>query len=346
MTRRFSMFVKLSPGGFKFQVQRVNDGAVAHRLPGAWQSSDIFLGACSADGDGVQLALGVARQIRALGKYWRSRPLVFSLVPRCRGCADRQRRSGSRAAPPTLVLGHLFAPIVGQRFPQWGRHVPEFLREALVGTPGIRPAHPGQQTRRVVRSTKVPTADRLRAPLMRSPSQWPGTVRVVTSAGRSAIGVMLGIWPRRSSLRPRPTGLAGLTQGGQQFAPQRPPRQHVQPHVDGFGREVFPHVVRIRASEASGNLLGRAALVRCVLTYCHSQGSRSFLGAPWLTGSGRRVALRRTGPIGAAPRVYCGPTRGSRCWGPAPTSSPSSAANGRGSGPGSRSHGLQHSSVV
>ena len=25
-------------GGFKFQVQRVNDGAVAHRLPGAWQS--------------------------------------------------------------------------------------------------------------------------------------------------------------------------------------------------------------------------------------------------------------------------------------------------------------------
>ena len=25
-------------GGFKFQVQRVNDGAVAHRLPGAWRS--------------------------------------------------------------------------------------------------------------------------------------------------------------------------------------------------------------------------------------------------------------------------------------------------------------------
>ena len=25
-------------GGFKFQVQRVNNDAVAHRLPGAWQS--------------------------------------------------------------------------------------------------------------------------------------------------------------------------------------------------------------------------------------------------------------------------------------------------------------------
>jgi hypothetical protein len=33
-------------GGFKFQVQRVNDGAIAHRLPGASQSRDIFVGAC------------------------------------------------------------------------------------------------------------------------------------------------------------------------------------------------------------------------------------------------------------------------------------------------------------
>jgi len=35
-----------SLGGFKFQVQRVNEGAVAHRLPRVWQSSDIFVGAC------------------------------------------------------------------------------------------------------------------------------------------------------------------------------------------------------------------------------------------------------------------------------------------------------------
>ena len=32
-------------GGFKFQVQRVNTGAMAHRLPGAWRSSDMFSGA-------------------------------------------------------------------------------------------------------------------------------------------------------------------------------------------------------------------------------------------------------------------------------------------------------------
>ena len=49
--------------------------------------------------------------------------------------------------------------------------MPKFLREALAGTPRIPPVHPGRMTRRVVRSTRVPTADPLRAPLMRSPFQ-------------------------------------------------------------------------------------------------------------------------------------------------------------------------------
>jgi hypothetical protein len=31
-------------GGFKFQVQRVNDGAVAHRPPTGWQNRDISVG--------------------------------------------------------------------------------------------------------------------------------------------------------------------------------------------------------------------------------------------------------------------------------------------------------------
>ena len=37
-------------GGFKFQVQRVKEGAGARRLPGGWQISGIFVGACSGDG--------------------------------------------------------------------------------------------------------------------------------------------------------------------------------------------------------------------------------------------------------------------------------------------------------
>jgi len=36
-------------GDFKLQVHRVNDGAIAHRLPGASQSRDISSGACSTD---------------------------------------------------------------------------------------------------------------------------------------------------------------------------------------------------------------------------------------------------------------------------------------------------------
>src|SRR6516162_5629218 len=54
-----------------------------------------------------------------------------------------------------------------------------------------------------MRSTKEPTAERLYLPLMRSPSQWPGTARVSTSFGLSAIGVMSCNCPRRSWPRAR-----------------------------------------------------------------------------------------------------------------------------------------------
>jgi len=39
-------------------------------------------------------------------------------------------------------------------------------------------------TKRVLRSTSVPTDDRLKAPLIKSPSQWPGTKRASISSGR------------------------------------------------------------------------------------------------------------------------------------------------------------------
>ena len=38
MTRAIQQEEIIMHGGFKFQVQRVNEGAVARRLPGAWQS--------------------------------------------------------------------------------------------------------------------------------------------------------------------------------------------------------------------------------------------------------------------------------------------------------------------
>ncbi len=53
-------------------------------------------------------------------------------------------------------------------------------------------------TRRVLHSTSTPTAERLLAPLMRSPSQCPGMSRSSASGGRTWLLTMSGICPRRS----------------------------------------------------------------------------------------------------------------------------------------------------
>ena len=61
------------------------------------------------------------------------------------------------------------------------------------------------RTRRLGRSTKVPTAERLPLPLMKSPSQCPGVVRVSTSLGRWPMGIalirLLRAWPRARGMR-------------------------------------------------------------------------------------------------------------------------------------------------
>ena len=48
-------------------------------------------------------------------------------------------------------------------------------------------------TRRVLRSTSTPTADWLLAPLIKSPSQWPGISRSSTSGGRTWMLTISGI---------------------------------------------------------------------------------------------------------------------------------------------------------
>ncbi len=231
-------------------------------------------------GNGVQLTLGVARQVRALGQVLAQQPigvLIGAALPRAVriGKEDLDREPLGQA----LVLGHLFAPIIGQRFAQQGGHMPEFLGEALAGTPRIRPLHPGQD-------------DQACRPLHQRadgrPIAGPLDEVAFPVAGHRAGGHLGGALGNRRHMgdlaasicppRPRPTRLARLTQRRQQFAPQGSAGQHIQPRIDGLGREVFLHVVRIRASEAPGNLLGRAALARCVRTYCHSHGSRSLRG--------------------------------------------------------------------
>jgi hypothetical protein len=125
----------------------------------------------------IQLALRVPRQIGTLGQVLAQQPIgvfVGAALPGAVrvGKEDLDRQPLSQA----LMLGHLFAPIVGQRFAQQHGLMPELLGEALSGNRRIRSLHPGSMIRRVVRSTSVPTAEPLRAPLMRSPSQCPGAV--------------------------------------------------------------------------------------------------------------------------------------------------------------------------
>ena len=58
------------------------------------------------------------RSVR-LGKYWRRRPLVFSLVPRCHGLCGSQKVDGQAGVDAELsVLCHFGALVPGQRLPE------------------------------------------------------------------------------------------------------------------------------------------------------------------------------------------------------------------------------------
>ena len=193
---------------------------------------------------------------------------------------------------------------IGQVLAQQRGHMPEFLGEAFAGTPRIRSGHSGQD-------------DQAGRPLHQGPNSRPiaGSFDEVAFpvAGYHAGGHFGGTFGNRRhvgdlaasvcSSRPRPAGLARLTQRGQQLAPQRTTGQHIQRDIDRLGRELFPHVVRIRASETSGNLLGRAALGQLRPHVLPQLGIQEFAGSPWLTGSGSGLGLRRTGAIEVASRA-------------------------------------------
>ena len=150
-------------GAFKFQVRRVKDDAVAYRLPVASRSSDLFSGVCSSDARW--------RSMRAACSPtgpcpWASPGAAGQSYSRgcrvARGCLARQSRFGSRAVGPTARArpARSLDRTSGRSAAYQGGHMPECLGEALVGTRRIRPLHPCQEmTRRVVRSTRVPTAE-------------------------------------------------------------------------------------------------------------------------------------------------------------------------------------------
>ena len=226
------------------------------------------------------------------------------------------------------VLRPLCAPIIGQGFAQQRGPVPECRGEAgsrprLAPVPSLL----ARLTTRVVRATRVPTAAPLRAPWMRSPCQWPGTVRVATAAGRPA--------------GPRPTRLA---QRHQQCAPQGSAWQHIQADREGLSRQVVAPVVRIRAGEPPGTLFGRAPLGQMrphrrpqpEIQEC----ARAVAGAPDRLPTCVPCTRETGGPV-----LRCGRIPGARCWALAAPPSPAPAANGQGPGPDAAAHGRRHASA-
>ena len=258
--------------------------------------------------DGVQLALGVARQIRALGQVLAQQAihiLVGAALPGAVriGKEDLDRESLGQL----LVFSHLFPSVVGQGLPQQGGHMPEFLDEAPSGTRRICPLHPGQE-------------DQARRPLHQGPNSRSiaGAFDEVAFpvAGHRAGRHLGGTFVNRRHVgdlaasvgasRPRSARFARLTQCGQQLAPQRAAGQDIQAHIDGLGRELFAHVVRIRVSKSPRNLLGRAALGQLRLYVLPQPGIQEFARPPRLTGSGGCLRLSGAGPIGTAPRRVAG----------------------------------------
>ena len=283
-----------------------------------------------AMGHGIQRALGVARPVRALGQglaQQASRILVGAAWPGAvrigTDALDRQ------SLGPRRVLDPRVSSIVRQGFPQPGGHRPELCGPALAGTRGIGPVHPGQ-------------ADQACGPRHQGPDGRPmagAREEIAVPVARHRAGPHLGgtpgHWRHRGDLapsirspRPRPSCGARRTHRRQPCAPQRAAGPHLAPHLDRLGRALWLPVVRRRASTAPGHLCRRAAL-----------GHRRphVRPAPRSQAPARVCAVRRDRGGRAS---CCGPPHGSPCGARGLTPAPSSAATGRGAGPGSRAAAL------
>src|SRR6201989_451626 len=230
-----------------------------------------------------------------LGKYWRSSPLVFSLLPRCQGACGSQKKISQSASTAICACARISQP--------WSQASD---RRSASGSPAItgvsasataaasRPAGSGTSiVNRVARSTSVPPAVSPAAPPSRPPPQCPGTARSAASAGRSLIITIPGIFPRRSpparrGLRsappvrrlarssprraPPPPGRARLAQrppgpqARRQLPPQRPPALHIQRLVDRLVRHPHLRPARELQSQPRAHLLRRPLPIQLAVT--------------------------------------------------------------------------------
>src|SRR6266702_1404119 len=110
-------------------------------------------------------------------------------------------------------------------------------------------------TNRVVRPARVPIAEALPAPMIRSPSQWPGTARSAASAGRAPL-ISLA-----AGLAQRPPG----PQADRQLAAQRAPALHVDRLAAGLVGHPHLRLVGELSLQHGADLLRRPPLLQPLL---------------------------------------------------------------------------------
>jgi len=258
--------------------------------------------------NGIELTLGIARQVRPLRQILPQQAigvLIGATLPWAMWIG-KEHLDGEPLGQP-LVLGHFFASIISQRFAQRSWHMFEFPGKSLAGTLRIRPIKSCQddQARRPLHEAAdrrgiAGALDQVPFPVARHRT---GRDVCGTLGNRRHIGDLAA---SVCSPCPRPTRFARLPQRGQQFAAQGAARQHVQGHIDGFGREAFPHVVRILVAKPSSNLFRRAPTGQACSDIPPQPGVQEFARPPGVTAPDGGQAVRRTGTIRLPPSGVAG----------------------------------------
>jgi hypothetical protein len=190
-------------------------------------------------------------------------------------------------------------------------------------------------TKRVLRSTSVPTDDRLKAPLSRLPSQWPGMRRASISSGRWIIRNYSGTiaLPVRVVRRRPRDGLAWRR--ASIIAAFSPPRGCAR-RIDRLVADAGARVIALHAPQSLRDLLRRPAPKDKVVM--HEAVKRAAFGqlapapaarAPRIVGAARRLRsiaaigptaprqlapdrARQAGPEAARSPAGCGPVHARR----------------------------------
>ena len=120
----------------------------------------------------IKIALGELAQIGRFGQKLAQQAVgVFVRSTRPRGMGIAEPDVDLHAAGEFGVAGHFEAPVAGQALSQKGGQVFIWRVKPSTSAAAPLPSILARVTKRVLRSTRVPTEERLDAPLILSPAQ-------------------------------------------------------------------------------------------------------------------------------------------------------------------------------